>query len=92
MHRFLSMQTSIGYLPVRLKRRPGSTQNEVKTSPALVTTQISISAPFFLHVDTHFTYKIPSNTEFWKPLNEDNDSDIILALQNKLCSSFVTLL
>ena len=64
MHRFVSMKTSIDYLPVRLKRHPGSTQNEGKTNPALVTTQISIWAPFFLHFETHFRHTIHSKTEF----------------------------
>ena len=54
MHGFLSMKTSIGYLPVRLKKRPGSIQNEVKTSSALVTTPVSISAPSFFHFEPHF--------------------------------------
>ena len=81
MHRILSMKTSSDYLPVRLKRRSGITQNEVKTNPALVTTQISISASILFHFETHFRSKFPSKTEFWEPLNEDNDSDIIIALQ-----------
>ena len=73
----LSMKTNIGYLPVRLKRRPGSTQNEVKMSPALVTTQIPISSPFH-------SFRDP----FWKPksfqvtsgerLKGDNVSDLIV--------------
>ena len=77
MHRFVSMKTSIGYLPVRLKRRPGSTQNEGKTSPALVTTQISISASILVSFAPHFGGTILFNTEFWEPLHEDDDSDII---------------
>ena len=64
MHRFLLMKCSIAYLPVRLKRRPGSTQNEGKTNPALVTTQISNSAPFFHHFNTRFKHQNPSKTEF----------------------------
>ena len=64
MHRFLSMKIGIGYLTVRLKKRLGSTQNEIKTSPALVTTQISISASYFLYFEIHFTYKIHSKTKF----------------------------
>ena len=76
------MKTSIEYVHVRLKIRLAITQNEVKTSPALVTAHLSISAPFSLPFETHFTYKIQSKTEFWEPLNEDNDSDIIIALQN----------
>jgi hypothetical protein len=82
MHRFLSMKTSIECLHIPLKRRLGCTQNEGKTNPALVTTQISISASILGHFETHFGSKFPSETEFWEPLNEDNDSDIIIALQN----------
>ena len=82
MHRFLSMKTSIGYLPVRLKRRPGSTQNEVKTSPALVTARLSISASILISCGPHVGRKIHSKSEFWEPLYRDNVSDIILGLQN----------
>ena len=57
------MKTSIEYLHIPLKSRLGFTQNEGKTDPALVTTQLSISA-----------------SEFWEPLHEENDSDIIVAL------------
>ena len=81
MHHFLLMKTSIEYLPVRLKRRPGSTQNEDKTSPALVTTQISIPASILVSFEPHFGRKTLSKTEFWEPLNEDNVNDIIIALQ-----------
>ena len=76
------MKTSIDYLHIPLKSRLGFIQNEVKTSPALVTTQILISAPFFLDFVIHFRHKIPSKTEFWEPLNEDDDNDTIVALQN----------
>ena len=76
------MKTNIDYLHVPLTSRLGSTQNEVKTGPALATAQISISTPFFLHFEIHFTDKTHSKTEFWEPLNEDNASDIIIALQN----------
>ena len=75
------MICSIAYLPVRLKRRPGFIQNEGKTNPALVTTQIRVLASI-VHFESHFGSKFPSETEFWEPLNEDNDSDIIIALQN----------
>ena len=64
MHRFLSVKTSIEYLHVPLKSRLGFTQNKGKTSPALVTAHISISAPFFLHFKTHFKHKINFKTEF----------------------------
>ena len=92
MHLFLSMKTSIEYLPVPLKRYPGSTQNEDKTSPALMTTQMSIWDAILVSFEPHFGGKILSKTQFWKPLNKGNDSDIIVALQNKLCCPFVTLL
>ena len=82
MHGFLSMKTSIEYLHVRLKSCLGITQNEVKTSPALITAQISISAAFFLPFEPRVEHKIHSKTKFCKPLSEENDSDIILALQN----------
>ena len=74
------MKTSIDYLHIPLKSRPGFAQNESQTSPALETTQISIWAPLFLHFETHFGSKFPSETKFWEPLIEDNDSDIIVAL------------
>ena len=32
--------------------------------------------------ETHFRHTIHSKTEVWEALNEDNDSDIIVALQN----------
>ena len=53
MHRRLSMKIGIGSLPVRLRSRLAITQNEVKTSPALVTAQISISEQCFLHFEPH---------------------------------------
>ena len=77
MHRFVSMKTSIEYLHIHLKRRPGSTQNEVKTSPALVTTQISISASILVSFEPHFGHKILSKTEFWEPLNRDSVNAIM---------------
>ena len=73
---------STSLLTLKKKTKVDSTQNEGKTSPALVTTQISIAAPFFLHFETNFKSKFPSETELWEPLNEDNDSDIIVTLQN----------
>ena len=76
------MKTSIDHLHIPLKSRLGFTQNEGKTNPALVTTQISISASILVSFEPRFGRKIPSKTEFWEPLNEDNDSDIIVALQN----------
>ena len=63
MHRLVSMKISIGYLPVRLKRRPGSTQNKVKTSPALVTDQIPISEPFLVSFEPHFGHQDPAKTD-----------------------------
>jgi len=74
------MKTSSDYVPVRLKRRSGITQNKVTTNPALVTTQMSISASILVNFETHFGSKFLSKTEFWRPLNEDDDSDIIVAL------------
>ena len=64
MQRCLSMKTTIDYLHIPLKNRLGFTQNEGKTSLALVTTQISISAPFFLPFETHFGDQMASKTEF----------------------------
>ena len=81
MHGFLSMKTRIEYLPVRLKRRPGSNQNEGKTSPALVTTQISVWDAILVSFEPHVRGKIPSKTECWKPLNKNNVNDMIIALQ-----------
>ena len=86
------MKTSIDYLHIPLKSRLGFTQNEGKTNTALVTTQLPISASIWVHFKTHFGNKFPSETEFWEPLNKDNDSDIIIALQNNLCYLFVALL
>ena len=80
MLRILSMKTSIEYLPVRLKRHPGSTQNEGKTNPALVTTQIPILASILVSFEPLFGRKIPSKTKFRKPLNEAHVSDIITDL------------
>ena len=67
-------------LSLPLKRRPGFIQNEGKTNPALITTQISIWDAILVSFELHFRGKIPSNTEFWAPLNEDNDSDIVVAV------------
>ena len=92
MHRFLSMKTSIDYLHIPLKSHLGFTQNEGKTNPALVTTQIRILASILVSFETDFGSKFPSKTEFWEPLYEDNDSDIIVALQNNLRYLFVALL
>ena len=64
MHRFLSMETSIKYLHVRLTSRLAITQNEGKTNPALVTTQIRVVASILIHFETHFGSKIPSKAEF----------------------------
>ena len=64
MYPFLSMKTRIEYLHIRLESRPGSTQNEGKTSPALVTTQISISASILVSFEPLFKCKIPPETEF----------------------------
>ena len=64
MYRFLLMNTHIEHLPVRLKRRPGSTQNKGKTNAALVTNQISNSASFFHNFETRFGRQNPSDTEF----------------------------
>ena len=92
MHEFLSMKTSIEYLHVRLKSRLAITKNKVKTSPALVTAQLSMSKLFLVSFEPHFGRQNPSKTEFWEPLNRDNINAIIIALQNKLCYPFVTLL
>ena len=62
MHRCLSMKTSIDYLHIPLKSRLGFTQNEGKTNPALVTTQISISAPFILPFQIPFVDEMASKT------------------------------
>ena len=59
------MKTSIEYLPVRLKRRPGIIQNDGKTIPALVTIQISLSASILVSFEPHFGRKILSKIEFW---------------------------
>ena len=74
------MKCSIPYVPVRLKRRPGITQNKGKANPALITTQISIWDAILVSFEPHFGHTIPSETEFWAPLNEDNDSDIVVAV------------
>ena len=74
------MKTSIDYLHIPLKSRLGFAQNEVQTSPALITAQISISAPFFLPFETHFGDQMASKTEFWAPLHEGNGSDTIVAV------------
>ena len=74
------MKTSIDYLPVRLKRRLGSTQNESKANPAWITTQISIWDGILISFKPHFGSKFLPETEFGAPLHEDNVSDIIIAL------------
>ena len=65
MHEFSSMKTNIEYLHIRSKKRLAVTQNEVKTSSALVTTQLSISVPFFLHLELHFERQILPN-HIWR--------------------------
>ena len=80
MHRILSMKTPIDYLHIPLKSRLGFTQDEGKTSPALVTTQISISASILVSFEPHFGSTIPSKTEFPKPLKQGNVNDIMIAL------------
>ena len=72
------MKIGIGYLPVRLKRRPGSKKSEGKTSPALITAQISISEAFFLNFEPHFGCQNPSKNDLWEPLNRDNVTAIII--------------
>ena len=64
------MKTSIDYLHIPLKSRLGFIQNEDKTSPGLVTTQISIWDAILVSFEPHFGSKIPSKTVFWKPLKE----------------------
>ena len=81
MHRFVSLKTSIEYLHVRLKSRLANTQNEVKTSPALVTARLPISEAFLVSFEPHFGRKIHSKTKFSKPPNSDNVNDIIIDLQ-----------
>ena len=61
-----------------MKHRLRITQNEVKTSPALVTVQIPISEPFFLQFEPHFGCQNPSRTKFGEPLKGDNVSDMII--------------
>ena len=78
MHRFVSMKTSIEYLHVRLKSRLAITQNEVKTSPALVTARLSISASILVSFEPHFGCQNPSRTEFGEPPKGDNVSDMII--------------
>ena len=58
------MKASIDYLHIPLESRLGFTQNEVKTSPALVTDQIPISDPFLVSFEPHFGRQDPSKTEF----------------------------
>ena len=62
------MKTSIEYLHIRSKSRLAITQNEVQTSPALVTARLSISASILVSFEPHFGLKIPSRTEFGEPL------------------------
>ena len=80
MHGLLSMKTSIEYLHIPLKRRPGFIQNEGKTNPAFITTQISIWDAILVSFEPQFGDKILSKTKFWSPLHEDSDSGIIVAV------------
>ena len=64
MPRFLSMKTTIDYLHIPLKSRLAITQNEGKTSPALITTQMSIWDAILISFEPHFGSKIPLETEF----------------------------
>ena len=80
MHRFVSMKTSIEYLHVRLKSRLANTQNELKTSPAAITAQPSMSEPFLVSFEPHVGRILFSKTECWEPLNGDNVSDVIIYL------------
>ena len=82
MHRFLLMKTSIEYLHVRLKSRLAINQNEVKTSPALVTARLSISASILVSFEPHFGRQDPSKKKFGELLNKDNVDDIIIGLRN----------
>ena len=75
------METNIDYLHIPLKSGLVFIQNEGKTSSALVTTQISMSASILVSFELHSGRKTTSKTEFWKPLNEDNVNNIIIALQ-----------
>ena len=64
MYRFLSMKCSIDYLHIPSKSRLGFTQNEGKTSPALITTQMSIWDAILVSFEPHFGSKLPLETEF----------------------------
>ena len=64
MHRFVSMKTTIEYLHVRLKSRLAIIQNEVKTSPALITALLPISEPFLVSFEPHFKRKLYPKTNF----------------------------
>ena len=74
------MKTCSEYLHIPLERRPGFIQNEGRTNPALVTTQISILDAILISFEPHAGDKVHSKTKFWEPLNEDNDSDIVVAV------------
>ena len=54
MHRLLSMKTSIDYLHIPLQSRLGFTQNEGKTNPAFITTQMSIWDAILTSFEPHF--------------------------------------
>ena len=82
------MKTSIEYQHVRLKSRLAITQNEVKTSPALATARLSISASILVSFEPNFVCKIPSKTEFWEPLKGDNVSDMIIDSTKLIMSPF----
>ena len=64
MNSFLFIKTSIEYVHIPLKRRPGFIQNEGKTNPALITTQVRNLASILVHFETPFGSKFPSETEF----------------------------
>jgi len=85
------MKTTIDYLHIPLKSRLEFTQNEMKTSPALVTTQISISASILVSFEPHFARKIPSKTEFREPLNRDNVNDMIVDSTKLIMLPFLSL-
>ena len=60
MHQFLSMKTNIDYLHIPLKSPLGFNQNEGKTNPALVTTQIRILASILSLFETPFWLPKPN--------------------------------
>ena len=65
-----------------LKKSSCNHQNDMKTSPALVTARLLISASILNSFEPHYGRKSLTKTEFWEPLNRDNAGDIILGLQN----------